>query len=194
VVVAGGGGTLLTSADAGLTWQSSAVVADDVLCLAFADAQDGWAGGGAAFGETRAEVMRTIDGGSTWLATDLPAWGRVRGLWFVDPQVGWAAVEDWGVDGDRPQGTIMATTDGGDTWISQATTPDVLLGVRVSRDGAGWAYGERGCVLQTADAGQTWVARDVGTDSAILTATSPGGGEVWLAGADGAVIAGATAH
>jgi photosystem II stability/assembly factor-like uncharacterized protein len=193
VIVAGDAGALMTSTDAGNTWTPAATIADDLLCLAFADGQTGWAGGGGGFGETRAEVLHTTDGGLTWRATDLPVWGRVRDLWFIDAQVGWAAVEDWGIDGDRPQGAILATADGGNTWARQTTTAAVLLGVRVAADGSGWACGERGTVLQTADAGQTWVPRDVGTDSAIHAVASPGLGEVWLTGADGAVLAGAAA-
>ena len=190
VVVAGKGGTLLTSGDAGHTWLPHVVTPDDLLCLAFPDAHNGWAGGGATFGETRAEVLRTDDGGLTWRAVDLPVWGRVRDLWFVDAQVGWAAVEDWGIDGDRPQGAILATADGGDTWVRQATTAGILLAVRVAADGFGWACGERGSVLQTADAGLTWVARDAGTDSSIQALAAPAPGDVWLAGAGGALIAG----
>jgi photosystem II stability/assembly factor-like uncharacterized protein len=56
-------------------------------------------------------------------------------------------------------------------------------------DGTGWACGERGLVLQTADGGVTWTPRDAGTDSP-LRAAAVAPGEVWLAGAYGAVLAG----
>jgi photosystem II stability/assembly factor-like uncharacterized protein len=193
LVVAGRAGTLLTSTDAGVTWRSSGVTADDLLCLTFVDGAHGWAGGGATFGETRAAVYRTLDGGLTWDEADLPTWGRVRDLCFIDQQTGWAAVEDWGIDGDRPEGAILATADGGETWVSQATTAPGLLAVSIGPDGAGWACGERGLVLQTADWGLTWTARDAGTDSALPAAVVTGPGEVWLAGADGAVISGGQA-
>ena len=193
VVLAGKAGTLLTSTDAGVSWRPSGVTTDDLLCLAFVDGTHGWAGGGATFGETRAEVFRTLDGGLTWDEVDLPVWGRVRDLCFVDERTGWAAVEDWGIDGDRPQGAILATADGGETWTRQATTATGLLAVSVGADGAGWACGERGLVLQTADWGLTWTARDAGTDSTLRAAAITAPGEVWLAGDDGAIIAGAPA-
>ena len=193
VVLAGKAGTLLTSTDAGVSWRPSGVTSDDLLCLAFVDAAHGWAGGGATFGETRAEVFRTLDGGLTWHEADLPVWGRVRDLCFTDERTGWAAVEDWGIDGDRPQGAILATADGGETWVRQTTTPAGLLAVSVGPDGAGWACGERGLVLQTADSGLTWTARDAGTDSTLHAAVITAPGEVWLAGDDGAVIAGGPA-
>ncbi len=193
VVLAGKAGALLTSTDAGSTWGPSGVTADDLLCLTFADATHGWAGGGAEYGETRAEVLRSADGGLSWQEVDIPVWGRVRDLCFVDERTGWAAVEDWGIDGDRPQGSILATSDGGETWVRQATTAAGLAAVSVGADGAGWACGQRGLILQTADWGLTWTPRDAGTDSALNAAAITAPGAVWLAGADGAVLAGSPA-
>ena len=189
VAIAGEAGTLLTSHDAGASWVQHDDVADDLFCLSFVDSENGWAGGGAPFGETRAFVARTTDGGRSWSSIDLPAWGRVRGLSFLDPQNGWAVVEDWGADGDWPHGTVFATADAGETWVEQTTVSAQLRGVSMQADGSGLAFGERGCVLQTADAGVTWVLVDVGTDSDLYAVTSSARGP-WLVGADGAVLEG----
>ncbi|NLE21430.1 MAG: hypothetical protein GX624_01415 [Actinobacteria bacterium] len=193
VVAVGRAGTLLVSDDGGASWRANDMTDVDLLSLTFSDAQHGWAGGGASYGETRAEVLRTTDGGATWQQADLGVWGRVHDLCFIDSSRGWAAVEDWGVDGDRPQGAILATADGGLTWVRQATTAAGLLAVGMTQDGAGWACGEQGLVLQTADAGGTWVACDAGTDVALRTLAVEGG-RVWLAGADGAVLCGTTSQ
>ena len=190
VAVAGRNGTLLTSTDAGATWHGSDVIPDDVLCLDFVDGLDGWAGGGAGYGETRAEVAHTADGGLTWTEMDLPVWGRVHGLSFVDGNRGWAAVEDWGIDGDRAQGAVLATSDGGATWTRQADTPAVLLGVSMSAGGSGWAWGERGTALRTVDGGATWTPVDAGTDGS-LDAAAVSASEALFVGEDGAVIGGA---
>ena len=144
-------------------------------------------------GEARAEVTRTTDGGVTWTGADLPVWGRVRDLSFVDAGTGWAAVEDWGIDGDRPQGSYPH--DGrrrGDTWVVQTSVPDALLGVQVVADGRGWAWGERGTVLRTADSSATWERVEAGTDADLRAGLMLSSGEVWLAGAGGAVLAGAS--
>ena len=189
VVIAGAAGTLLTSHDAGVSWLLHHGIADDLFCLSFVDAGHGWAGGGAPFGETRAFVSRTTDGGRSWNSVDLPAWGRVRGLSFIDRRIGWAVVEDWGADGDWPHGTVFTTADAGETWVEQTKVAAQLRGVSMQSDGSGLAYGERGHVLQTADAGVTWVPVDVGTDSDLYAAASHARGP-WLVGADGAVLRG----
>lgn len=192
VVAAGDAGTLLTSLDGGQTWNADRAVEDDLFALSFADDLHGWAGGGASFGETRAEVLRSSDGGRTWTRLDLPVWGRVRGLSFTGAATGWAAVEDWGVDGDRPQGSIFMTADGGETWVRQTDAERVLLGVAM-RGADGWAWGEGGLVLHTADGGATWSSVDTGAGETIAAGVLPTTGGVWLAGDGGCVLAGAPA-
>jgi photosystem II stability/assembly factor-like uncharacterized protein len=118
-------------------------------------------------------------------------WGRVRGVSLLDGSRGWAAVEDWGVDGDRPQGAILATGDGGATWVRQAAAPAFLLGVRTLADGSGWAWGERGTVLRTVDGGANRTALDTRTDSSLNASAALTAAETWFVGGDGAVVAGA---
>lgn len=193
LVVAGDAGALLTSSDGGQSWTARRPTEDDLFALSFARERAGWAGGGAGFGETRAEVVHTVDGGASWTRLDLPVWGRVRGLSFTGALTGWAAVEDWGIDGDRPQGSILMTADGGATWVRQAGTQRVLTGVAVAGDGSGWAWGEGGTVLRTGDGGASWLPVDAGTHAAVTAGLLLPSGEVWLAGEGGAVIAGALA-
>ena len=176
------------------TWTAAGNVEDDLFALTFTDGRHGWAGGGAAFGEAPADFARTDDGGVSWTWSELPAWGRVRGLSTTDGQTGWAAVEDWGIDGDRPQGSVYMTADGGASWVRQVTTSQVLLGVTMASDGTGWAWGEAGTVLRTADGGASWRQLDAGTDADIYAAVARRAGGVWLAGGGGAVIAGTPAN
>jgi photosystem II stability/assembly factor-like uncharacterized protein len=193
VVVAGDAGTLLTSVNEGHDWRADHTLEDDLCALVFVDGVHGWAGGGATFGETRAEVLRSDDGGVSWTRLDLPVWGRVRGLCFTGTETGWAAVEDWGVDGDRPQGSIYMTADGGQTWVRQTGAQRVLLGVAMDADGAGWAWGQSGLVLRTDDGGASWRQVDAGTGETLAAGVLPPSGEVWLAGDGGGVLAGAPA-
>jgi len=187
--VTGDRGTLMSTADGGSSWRTSMIVAKDLRCVRFFDAAHGWAGGGSPYGEGHALVLRSDDGGTTWERVEAPIWGRVNALTFVDTWRGWAAAEDWGADGDAPQGTILATSDGGRTWAPQATSPAVLTSISMDASGVGWAFGAAGAALTTHDGGSTWQTVSSGTDNALRACWVPGLGGGWVVGDDGTVLA-----
>ncbi len=192
--VAGAAGRLLGTSDGGATWRRSDAVPTDLHCVTFIDVLHGWAGGGAPYGEGRAVTLRTSDGGDTWESVEVPIWGRVLSLHFVDQLNGWAAAEDWGVDGDAPQGVILVTGDGGRTWTRQAGSPAVLTGVTMDVTGAGLAVGAQGAMLATSDGGASWQEQLTGTDNALRAVALPAVGlpaglRGWVVGDDGTVLA-----
>jgi photosystem II stability/assembly factor-like uncharacterized protein len=186
--VAGADSTLLATDDGGASWRRPLAPPDDLYCVEFLDTQRGWAGGGGPYGEGEGIVWRTTDGGRSWESASLPSWGRVRDLHFVDAMNGWAVTEDWGVDGDYPQGAVLGTRDGGITWELQATAPGVLLAVRMDPAGFGWAVGSLGVALQTRDGGATWLRRDSGTDNTLRGAVLDGVDGAVMTGDDGTVL------
>jgi photosystem II stability/assembly factor-like uncharacterized protein len=186
--IAGAEGTLLATSDAGATWRRPLSPADDLYCLEFLDIDRGWVGGGGPYGESAAVVWRTTDGGASWRSASLPVWGRIRALDFVDPDNGWAVAEDWGVDGDYPQGAVLGTRDGGATWELQATTPTVLHAIRMDAAGYGWALGAGGAALQTRDGGLTWLMRDSRTDNTLRGAVLTGPESAVVIGDGGTVL------
>jgi len=192
--VCGADGSLLSTRDGGASWQSSAVVSCDLQRVTFLDADHGWAGGGLPYGEGRAAALRTTDGGATWESVEVPIWGRILDLSFVDEFHGWAAAEDWGADGDVPRGVILATGDGGRTWSQQAVSPEALSSVSMDASGLGVALGSRGTMLSTSDGGASWQELATGTDNTLRAAALPvGGGPIgltgWVVGDDGTVLA-----
>jgi photosystem II stability/assembly factor-like uncharacterized protein len=162
-----------------------------MTCVSFLGKR-GWASGGRSYGESRAGLLRTDDGGLHWEEVELPIWGRVMALHFLTAEVGWAAAEDWGPDADRRGGAILATRDGGRTWALQARGARVMRAVHMNDALNGWAFGEGGTALQTADGGRTWTWRDVRTDST-LNATIVWGGRGLVVGDGGAILLGAPA-
>jgi photosystem II stability/assembly factor-like uncharacterized protein len=193
--MAGRLGALLSTADGGASWRLSAITPDDLHCVAFLDPAHGWAGGGSPYGEGRAVVLRSGDGGLTWERVETPAQGRVLALTFIDAEHGWAVAEDWGVDGDEAQGAILATADGGRSWVLQATSPAVLTSVAMDAAGIGWAFGADGAALATRAGGATWQALTSGTDYTLracevpaLGALSASGPAGWVVGDGGAVL------
>src|SRR5215470_10338486 len=56
------------------------------------------------------EVMQTTDGGQTWRPIPDQFKNKIRSVWFIDPQQGWALTIDR---------NILRTNDGGQTWTLQ---------------------------------------------------------------------------
>jgi len=120
------------------------------------------------------EVLRTTDGGQTWKQIPDQFKNKIRSVWFINTQNGWALT----IDRD-----ILATVDGGATWTVQRKAGKVklkLLGNRREPDldqpeqidqiyfidaNHGWAWGggrkdeyaeQPGILLTTVDGGKNW--------------------------------------
>jgi photosystem II stability/assembly factor-like uncharacterized protein len=127
-------------------------------------------------------VLQTTDGGQTWFEIPDLIQNKIRMVWFVDPQQGWAITTDR---------SIVRTTDGGQTWALQrqgrkvqatdtrypkgtVEVPEQVENIRFADNQHGWAWGggrkqevERdgakvlashypGVFLVTLDGGQQW--------------------------------------
>lgn len=117
------------------------------------------------------EVLQTTDGGKTWKQLPEQFKYKIRSVWFIDPQTGWALTID---------GNILNTTDGGATWARQrkagkitrkqkgfpdAQEPEPIDNIYFLDSKRGWAWGggrqdetndQPGTFLITADGGQHW--------------------------------------
>lgn len=124
---------LFHTGDGGQSWQQSTVQARFVRQLTFIDAQRGWMLVGTANAAGAAEivsVIRTTDGGKTWLnlATALPSdatppghlpyGGQKTGMRFVNASTGWVT----GTVFANGLAWLYVTHDGGSTW-NQQTLP-----------------------------------------------------------------------
>lgn len=87
-----------------------------------------------------------------WTVVGIAFPGFVRGLFFVNENVGYAA----GGDGVT-LGYISKTTDGGVTWTYTSTTESNLLrAVDFLDDETGYVCGAAGVLMKTTDGGATW--------------------------------------
>jgi photosystem II stability/assembly factor-like uncharacterized protein len=120
------------------------------------------------------EVLQTTDGGQTWRQMPDQFKNKIRSVWFVDPQRGWALTIDR---------NILRTTDGGVSWVLQRKAETVKLklfgnrrqpemdqpeqvdNIRFIDANYGWAWGggrkdeyseQPGVFLTTIDGGQNW--------------------------------------
>ena len=155
----GAAGTIVHTADAGVSWAVQASGTSETLSsVEFVDARNGWAvGGTAAFGETqRRIILHTRDGGLTWeaqLDTGDPPLDDVQ---FVDCRSGWAV-------GDN--GTILHTGNGGTTWSPQDSgTTAHLVSLSFVGISAGWAVAADGAMVRTTDGGVAWEPQAIPLD------------------------------
>ena len=120
------------------------------------------------------EVLRTTDGGDTWNQLPEQFKYKIRSVWFVDEQNGWALT----IERD-----ILRTTDGAKTWSLQrkagkvqvklvanrrqpvSEQPEQIDRVHFVDANHGWAWGggrrdeyteQPGIFLTTVDGGQNW--------------------------------------
>jgi len=131
--------------------------------VCFADANTGTIVGGGwnnATSQYEAMILRTTDGGETWISQSAGTARWLDGVCFTDANNGTA------VGGD---GVILRTTDGGNNWTSYSSGyynglidvcfTDATNGTVV---GYGWIGGNSGgIILKTTDGGNSWSSQIV---------------------------------
>lgn len=148
--VVGDVGTILASANSGLTWsrQTSNSAGFTLNAVFFPTATHGFVVGGAG------RVLETTNGGTTWeIRTGIPNAGlNQRDVFFIDQNNGW-------IVGNA--GLIMHTKDAGATWNRDTshTTLDLYSVWAASAPGPDttvWAVGALGVIVGSNDGGETW--------------------------------------
>jgi photosystem II stability/assembly factor-like uncharacterized protein len=181
-IAVGDAGVVFTSANGGVTWtRRISGMRSKLLAVDFVSATTGWAVGNGG-------VIKTTNGGVTWVAQDLPGLGTYRftSVSFFDLNRGWAC-GSYSVDGVGTASRILRTIDGGTTWTiakqwtSLGSKADVQRLMQVDFVSAtngwatGWGYdagaGDWGyVVLKTGDAGVTWSITRFGDGKAEISA------------------------
>jgi photosystem II stability/assembly factor-like uncharacterized protein len=86
------------------------------------------------FQDPDGKVLRTIDGGQTWTDVTIPNGGRLQGVGFAQPGVGWTS----------GRGIVSETRDGGQTWAPYVGPLDGAVNrFRFLSDTLGYAFGGR---------------------------------------------------
>jgi photosystem II stability/assembly factor-like uncharacterized protein len=168
--------------DGGTTWSTRLAGNNRYFhSLMFIDQNTGWIVGTKGVGEIRKVlVLRTTDGGQTWLESNVdiitsPYVKGVSGLQsvsFCTPQIGWAVGAD----------LVIHSTDGGQTWEKQRSgSAEVLYGVQCISPLQAWSVGQDGLVLRTENGGKNWFRQDSET-TATLTRVRLFDGIGWIVG------------
>jgi len=191
--VAGSGGTLLETTDAGQTWHRlNPLTKDNLRDVYFADERIGWLVAERDLlklktnDEPRTYLLKTEDGGLSWrsiLLSGSDVNARLVRAVFADPERGWVFGES---------GVVFATRDGGAHWVRQPSpTKHLLLGGAFVDYAHGWLVGAGATILQTSDGGVTWrsgYVRD-GAGARFTAASCVGNSLGWAVGTAGRVFA-----
>jgi photosystem II stability/assembly factor-like uncharacterized protein len=133
--IAGAGGTILFTADGGLTWENASLLSDPgarLNAVFFASDRHGWAVGAGG------SVFASIGSGRTWRRQFTGVSVDLNDVYFSDPRTGWAVGEN---------GTIVSTTNGGSTWSEENSHVKHRLERLASNGKTVWAVGYGGTIL-----------------------------------------------
>jgi photosystem II stability/assembly factor-like uncharacterized protein len=158
---AGGGQTgdasvLRQTVDGGVTWTTGGSLPGNINynALAFADSQNGWAGGNPS----NAKLFHTTDGGMTWTLQLNAGFNTVYDIVARDANTAWSA----------QGGGVYRTTDGGASWDhSTGLSNGISISFPTATDG--WAVSDQNTgvkprILVTHDGGATFTTQLVSAD------------------------------
>jgi photosystem II stability/assembly factor-like uncharacterized protein len=160
-----------------------------ILDVKFVDSQTGFlcAGSSADVEQSHALVLKTTDGGETWVKK-YESKRPFEDAWkcaFPTRDVGYATVQSYD---ERKEASgvryVAKTTDGGETWTELPLVDDAKVrefGVAFLDAKTGWV-GAMPHGFQTTDGGKTWSVADMGkATNKIRLLASPDGGTVGYA-------------
>jgi photosystem II stability/assembly factor-like uncharacterized protein len=189
------GAVILHTADNGRAWTAQVVAAqwpgmpgNDISAV---DDQTAWAALGANSDAAPGLILRTTNGGATWISQTLPAGlvDAVKGIKGLSAAEAWAATL---------HGTVLHTTDGGASWdiVPHPGVPITLVN-RMDADGTGnvWIADSSfdGAVVRTRDGGLTWRREQLpsvsdGPRDTPLTVHTVNPTVTWASGTQGAIF------
>jgi len=139
--VVGNSGEVLTTNDAGATWDRwTSGTLFNLNAVWFVSDSTGWAVG------ANGTALETTTGGRTWTLVPTGSSDNLADVFFTDALHGWIV---------GSTGVTLRTVDGGANWSKQYISGNNLNGVAfVGSDG--WTVGNGGVIFGTHDAGASW--------------------------------------
>lgn len=100
----------------------------------------------------QAVILKTTDGGDTWVSKVSGTVNALRGVHFTDDNTGYAV---------GFTGTILKTTNAGETWTPLTSgTTQALRSVHFPSANVGYVAGGAGVILKTTNGGTTWTSQN----------------------------------
>lgn len=137
-------GRIFSTTDTGKRWVLSYQGPTCVVSVDFINAKQGWALGSPD--GSAAPMLRTFNGGKSWIAMHIPGGLRGGEIQFSSPSVGWGLT--------TTGGRLMRSINGGQTWSALAS-PSGTQTMCADSDGV-WLGLENGTVFSKSDKSSTW--------------------------------------
>ena len=172
-------GRMLKTSDGGETWFPLGEVARQIGGLFFVDSVTGW--GIRSLSYYQSEIVRTTDGGTTWIGCVVDVNGGLGSLFFIDSETGWVVGTD---------NYIYKTTNGGNAWFRQSISGNIsncqLTSVcftdSLTGNIAGWHI-----FLRTTDGGDNWMIEEYQSRPSILSVCFANRDAGWRVGEHGSI-------
>jgi hypothetical protein len=180
---------LVKTTDGGTTWTHTDLSqhADNLIDVYFSDENTGWIVGGKKqpscpvnkpgyetypqYAQLKPVVLKTTDGGATWVNKAAGVAGADCGEWgwkiqFLDAMTGFVSLENF------TAAAILKTTDGGETWVRMPIVDSSSKSINLDLEGVGFVDAQSGWVggwsdnfeglfnSLTVDAGKSWTAQN----------------------------------
>lgn len=137
--IAGAGGTMMFTADNGLTWEKATLLGNTdarINSVCFAGQKFGWAVGSAG------AIFASTGGGRLWRTQESGTTANLNDVFFQNARLGWAVGDD---------GTIIRTQNGGAQWYQVNSRVKHRLERVLFNGTRGWAVGFGGTILSYED-------------------------------------------
>lgn len=155
---------LLKTTDGGCHWTVYPVDAlgGELCSVYFTSADTGYiAGGSDGSGFCKGFVLRSTDGGVTWIPVH-QSFDLFNSVVFPAPHIGYVS---------GTGGTILKTMDGGESWSStQGEMIDALCFLDADR---GYGAGSSGTIIKTMNGGEAWSKQKSGTSEHLVAICFP---------------------
>jgi len=166
--ICGDSGKIIKTTDGGVNWiQQSSSTQYPLVSVFFINGNTGWCAGGTSdfnFFINRMLVLKTIDGGDTWIQSFYTnsSYTRFGPIYFTDEMNGSVLLQ--GGTGSGTIGGMYSTSDGGFTWLPVLSSGYANMDLQFTDLNTGWYLGrylddtghDTASIGRSTDAGNTW--------------------------------------
>ena len=178
-------GSIYKTSNQGYSWQEQNMGSDSIqilACQVFSTTTVIAVGKYQTTGD--GAVIKTVNGGVTWVLDTTTTPERLFDLSFPSPNTGWIVGRN---------GYVGNSIDAGANWSTQTTgTAEDIFGISFSSTTNGWAVGadggSGGTIIHTLDAGSTWNAQTTTSTGDLFSVYSINNDTAYAVGAGGIIL------